>query len=287
MKKIIKVIACATLAGCMLVPLAGCSDGNYQSEIDSLQAQIKELESKLDTPSDNSELLEMLSDLQSEISALKSQINDLKGTNSGLNTEITALKSKIEELKSTNSDLNTEITSLQSKIEELKSTNSGLNTDITALQNKINELKSVNSQLEAEIASLQGVIDELQQSDDLFTGSPKFNYEIDETIPYYINGTKIFDFKINEFVYSPDDGTRGYFTVTFYIPTFDVKPTTAFSAVAYNASENKFYEMANKGIGLYDTSIAYYDYTGSKVDLTLFYYGNPFAIITATPSPAE
>lgn len=283
MKKIIKVIACAALAGCMLVPFAGCSDGNYQSEIDSLQAQIKELESKLDTPSDNSELLEMLSDLQSEISALKSQISELKGTNSGLNTEITTLKSKIEELKSANSDLNTEITSLQSKIEELKSTNSGLNTDITALQNKINELKSVNSQLEAEIASLQGVIDELQQSGDLFTGSPKFNYEIDETIPYYINGTKIFDFKITALeYYSNDDVTIARYSVSF-IPSFNVTPNTAFTVKMYHSTENNI----SDSYAFNDNGIAFSDYSGTQKTLILFYYGNPFASITATPSQAE
>lgn len=262
MKKIIKVIACAALAGCMLVPFAGCADSKYQSEIDSLQAQIRELESKLDnnsgTSSDNSELLEMLSDLQSEISALKSQISELKGTNSGLNTEVTALKSKIE---------------------ELKSTNSGLNSDITALQNKINELKSVNSQLEAEIASLQGVIDELQQSDDLFTGSPKFNYEIDETIPYYINGTKIFDFKITEFVFN-DNATIVNYSITF-APEFNENLKQSINIRLYDTVSKTVYTYNSHSEGeIIFTSV----HSGAETIINLLFHDITFATILATPT---
>lgn len=173
MKKILKVVAGVALAGCMLVPLAACSDTNDNSkEVKQLQQQVQ--------------------DLQTEI-------NSLKNGNGG---------------------------------------------------------------------------------NDLFTGSPKFEYSLNETIPYYINGTKIFDFKITSLEYSKfDNASVAKYNVTF-IPSFNVKPSEVFSAVVYNVPQNTFVVPYTFN----DTGIAFTDNSGNQKTIILFYYGSPFASVTATPT---
>ncbi len=182
-------------------------------------------------------------------------------------SDIDDLKSQIQELE----DKSAKIAELEAELAKLKNENASLEAGNTDLQTKIN--------------SLQNEINKLKNETDLFTGSPKFNYSINETIPYYVNGTKIFDFKITKFEYSTEPGgdTRAYYTVNF-TPNFNVSPETVFAATAYNPTEKKFLEMANHGTGFYNTTIAYYDQTGSQVTLTLYYLNYPFACITAKPT---
>lgn len=170
MKKLLKVVAGVALAGCMLLPLAACSDTNGNSE---------------------------------EIKQLQQQIQDL--------------------------------------------------------QNEINSSKNDNVTL---------------------TGCPKFEYSLNEPIPYYINGTKIFDFTITSFYHNQSNITVFEYNVNF-IPSFNAKPSEVFSAVIYNVPENTFatpYTINDDGMGFSN------NLSINQKNIILFYYGSPFVCITATPT---
>lgn len=171
MKKILKVVAGVALAGCMLLPLAACSN-----------------------TSDNSE----------EVKQLQQQVQDL--------------------------------------------------------QTEINSLKNGNG------------------GNDLFTGSPKFNYGINETIPYYVNGNKIFDFKVTDFSYHFDALTVLEFTIN-YEPGYSSK-NVAVVATLYDKSTGSLstpYDSSNTD------RIRFNMDTSTEKIITLFYGNIPFASITATP----
>lgn len=137
------------------------------------------------------------------------------------------------------------------------------------------------AKLQQQVQNLQTELDSLKNEEtpvDLFTGSPKFEYKIGETIPYYVNGTKIFDFKVTSLTHD-SSSTLAKYTVTF-IPSLKVQPETAFSALVYNATKN----TTAVPYLITDTGMTYGDETGNERTLTFFYYGIPFASITATPT---
>ena len=178
-------------------------------------------------------------------------------------SDIDDLKSQIQELE----DKSAKIAELEAELAKLKNENASLETSNTDLQTKIN--------------SLQSEINKLKNETDLFTGSPKFNYSINETIPYYVNGTKIFDFKVTKFEhYTNDNATLVSYSVSF-ISSFNEEPKNVIAAKMYDSKENK----VSTPCMLDNTDIAFNDYSGAQKTIILFYYNSPFAIVTATPKP--
>lgn len=175
-------------------------------------------------------------------------------------SDIDDLKSQIQELE----DKSAKIAELEAELAKLKNENASLETSNTDLQTKIN--------------SLQSEINKLKNETDLFTGSPKFNYSINETIPYYVNGTKIFDFKITKFEYQSTNAL--HYTVEYSPEYSKINDKTNFSGTLYDTVTQTTYSSVSTTKGMrFDTS------SGNKKILILCYNGNPFAKITATPTP--
>ncbi len=175
-------------------------------------------------------------------------------------SDIDDLKSQIQELE----DKSAKIAELEAELAKLKNENASLETSNTDLQTKIN--------------SLQSEINKLKNETDLFTGSPKFNYSINETIPYYVNGTKIFDFKIDDFWYQSTNALP--FTVKCSPEYSKLCEKSYFSGTLYDTVTQNSYTSVSTTTGMrFDTN------TGNKKIIILCYKGDPFAKITATPTP--
>ena len=176
-------------------------------------------------------------------------------------SDIDDLKSQIQELE----DKSAKIAELEAELAKLKNENASLETSNTDLQTKIN--------------SLQSEINKLKNETDLFTGSPKFNYSINETIPYYVNGKKIFDFKIDKFHYQMA-------TIVDYSITY----TQGYSEnnIALNASlYDKSTNIINTNYSTLQNTFAFSINTGTEKTIILFFGDIPFASIKATPKPTQ
>lgn len=136
-------------------------------------------------------------------------------------------------------------------------------------------------QLQQQIQDLQTEIDSLKNGNggnDLFAGSPKFIYSIEETISYYINGIKIFDLKINSFAFN-DNGSKISYTVSF-LSGLNLTAKDVFNANLYD-------EVTTTGYLPYaieNTEMYFKANKGNKMQIILYYMSSPFACIEATPT---
>ena len=194
-----------------------------------------------------------IKDYSEEIAELQQQIKDLENKNNSLQSEMNSLK-------------NAKIAELEALLAQLQSENASMSSE--------------NSSLQAKIKSLQDEINELKNQNDLFTGSPKFNYSITETIPYYVNGTKIFDFKITEFYYyTSSEGITFYYTVTFS-PGYSYKLESVFSATLFDPTTEEIWTPSYNN----PNHISFRDGSNTKKQIILYFNSTPFASITATPT---
>lgn len=137
-------------------------------------------------------------------------------------------------------------------------------------------------QLQQQIQDLQTEIDSLKNGNggnDLFTGSPKFNYGINETIPYYVSGTKIFDFTVTSFNYQNTNSID--YTVNFISSFSTTETKELFTATLYDTVKGSLYSSNSNSSGsmYFDTGAN----NGNKKTIILYYLNSPFASITATP----
>lgn len=135
-------------------------------------------------------------------------------------------------------------------------------------------------QLQQQVQDLQTEIDSLKNDNVALTGSPKFNYGINETIPYYVSGTKIFDFTVTSFTYQNSNSIL--YTVNF-ISQISSTDTTTFTAKLYDTVKGTLYLSGSNEAGTMYFLAG--DNNSNKKILTLYYEGQPFASITATPTP--
>ncbi len=181
-------------------------------------------------------------------------------------SDIDDLKSQIQELE----DKSAKIAELEAELAKLKNENASLETSNTDLQTKIN--------------SLQSEINKLKNESDLFTGSPKFNYSINETIPYYVSGTKIFDFKVtNLLFYQNDKAVLVEYNVNFSSTiSYPTDLNKIFSSTLYDNVTNKAYYNSQSATS---NAIIFYNIPNrNKSTLTLYFFNIPFASITTTPT---
>ena len=133
-------------------------------------------------------------------------------------------------------------------------------SDIDDLKSQIQELEDKS----AKIAELEAELAKLKNETDLFTGSPKFNYSINETIPYYVNGTKIFDFKIDDFWYQSTNALP--FTVKCSPEYSKLCEKSYFSGTLYDTVTQNSYTSVSTTTGMrFDTN------TGNKKIIILCY----------------
>lgn len=131
-------------------------------------------------------------------------------------------------------------------------------------------------QLQQQVQDLQTEIDSLKNDNVALTGSPKFNYGINETIPYYVNGNKIFEYKVTDFHYSET-------TVILYTINYELGYSSKNVAISMTLCEKSTGSIAafNKS----DNNEGYFNMnTGTEKTINLFINSIPFARITATPT---
>lgn len=185
-------------------------------------------------------------------------------------------------------DYTSDIDDLKSQIQELDDKSAKiaeLEAELAKLKTENNSLSSSNSSLQTKINSLQTEINNLKNKTDLYTGSPKFNYGINETIPYYVNGTKIFDFKVTKLEYDAAPSNALYFDYQVtYAPTYKDINSTVFSAKLYR----KDLERLAKASAINDSSMSFFLDSNSESNQTqsvvLLYCDIPFACVTAKPT---
>lgn len=138
-------------------------------------------------------------------------------------------------------------------------------------------------QLQQQVQDLQTEINSLKNGNggnDLFTGSPKFEYSLNETIPYYVSGTKIFDFKVTSFNYQNTNSI--IYTVNF-VPSFSTTETkTIFTATLYDTVTGNLINSNSNESGSMYFNVG--TNNSNKKTIVLYYLNQPFASITATPT---
>ena len=180
--------------------VAGCLGGDVEDEIDFVEADTSELESRItdletqisELENQNSALTENLAVAEAELSnktaalahceenlssmqmaldnltterdALQQTLDELEAENTNLTTERDALQQELEESEDENTDLEDEITELNATIEDLEDNITDLNDDIEDLNDDIEDLNDDIDELDEEIDELEDNIDDLEDT---------------------------------------------------------------------------------------------------------------------------